>query len=175
VISPSHTETRRAQAASPPQFFFLVDNAFDPVFHRSRSEIDQQSEFVIRQPQIREQLLVVSRIKGFYGFDFNYDRVLDQQVDFEATVEPQTFKIKGNRLLPFHVEAGAGHVSREHRFVDGFKQPWSEFRTNSIRGVNDRTGNPIQIIHKNPVAPQAPVPPVFLCENDLAATLGAKR
>ena len=66
---------------------FSHDAIFDQPFH---VEIDQQSHFAAGKPQVRHELGTVHAVELLNGFDFDYDRALDEEIDPIPAIERLT-------------------------------------------------------------------------------------
>ena len=70
-----------------------------PVFDEEDVEIQQESDLFVGEAQVGQELFFVDRGYGFYGFDFDDNFAVDDQVGIESGLDGHAVVDDGNRVL----------------------------------------------------------------------------
>ena len=97
----------------------------DALLHGYFVEVQQQTEGQAADAQIGEQLRLMQGQNLLYGFDFEHERLFDDDVDFQVAVDGFAFVEDRQFLLPDEVDAREGKFMAQTCFVDGLKQSGS--------------------------------------------------
>ena len=108
--SPSQSKRRRFVRHS-------VGDAFDAMLNEVLTEIDEQPEAFVHQPQIGEHLLAVDRVERCDRFHFHEDAIIDDQIRTEPFIERDPIPYDWNRHLSFDEVAVFAQVVCEGNFV----------------------------------------------------------
>lgn len=111
-----------------------------PILEDGGVEVDQQSELLLEQPHIGEQLRVEHRQHFGDALDLDDDPVLDDAVDDVGSNTAPL--VEGRDLLL----AGVGDLAfiefdAQRRLVDRLEQSWSENTVDGDRRADDRAGD----------------------------------
>ena len=71
------------------------------------------------------------RVDRLYGFEFDDNPMVHQQIRAKTFIESQPIVRDRNRVLSFDGEATFPKFMRENNFINRFKKPWAERRVNS--------------------------------------------
>ena len=105
-------------------------------------EIDQETDSLAAQSQIREQLRLVNGQDRFDGLDFNDHCVFNEDVDPITEVDRDAIVFKGARLFGFVRESMASQLVTQADAIRPLQQPWPESGMHLIRGAQNAVGNP---------------------------------
>lgn len=76
-----------------------------------------------------------------YGFQLNYDRIVDEQVKAVAGLHVDAPVHKRQFLLSLYRESSLTQFVTETRLIAGFEKSGSQLPMDAHRGAYDRTGN----------------------------------
>ena len=108
--SPSQSKRRRFVRHS-------VGDAFDAMPDELLTEIDEQPEAFVHQPQIGEHLLAVGRVERCDRFHVHEDAIIDDQIRTEPFIERDPIPYDWNRHLSFDEVAVFAQFVCEGNFV----------------------------------------------------------
>ena len=107
-----------------------VHNANDAVFDQLFSKIDEQTQPLVGQPEIRQQLFLVNRRQALHRFELHNHLAFHDQIGFEANLQLHAFVYDWDRLfvreILFYVTCTrttpkpTSHAGRSRRIG----QPW---------------------------------------------------
>ncbi len=86
-------------------FLKVVHNSSNTVLDLFHIEVDEKSKFTARQFQVRQNLRQVNVRQGVNRFYFNYDFVLNQQIDSVAAFKLHVLIHKRERFLNIDLQA----------------------------------------------------------------------
>lgn len=95
---------RRKGRKDPLMVRQTIDNPRDAAFQQHRIEIDEQSETLLRQPQICQHLFPANRMNIFHRFKFNNDAIVNQQINPEPLLITNSVIDKRHRNLTLHLQ-----------------------------------------------------------------------
>src|SRR3546814_8204034 len=90
---PVHAETRRRGG------FMVVDDATDVFLERGAPEVDEKTDGLASKTKIGQQLLAMSRVQPFDGFDLHQQTAIDEQINTKSCIEARTFEMYIDRHL----------------------------------------------------------------------------
>ena len=88
-----HAKTRRREVG------VAVDDTFHPVAKHRRTEIEKQPQGLLGEPQIGQQLFAMDRRELLDRFDFDNQRIFDDQVGAECVGKNEAAVLDADRLL----------------------------------------------------------------------------
>lgn len=89
-------------------------------------EIDQKANSISGEFQVREHNSFVDWCDLLYGFQFNYDSMLDQNVDPVAAFEFHAFVDDRHWFLRLMCDTAQGQFFAKALFISRFKQAWAK-------------------------------------------------
>jgi len=134
----------------------IVHHSAHAVPHHSRMEIQQQTETLVREAQIRKQLNLVNRGKFLDRLYFDDDQVLDQQIDAIRLRKFHAFVNGGQPELPTETQSPQAKLVPQRKLICALKQPRPQMPVYLDRRPDDQGGTLI-LIQLNPLRPSAPL------------------
>src|SRR5438045_1569906 len=67
-------------------FVIIVDESLNTVFEHEDMKVDQQTDLQFQEPQVREQLRLIDRVKSFFRLEFNDHDSLNEEIGAEPAV-----------------------------------------------------------------------------------------
>jgi hypothetical protein len=113
-----------------------IRDALDPMLDQMFSEVDQQPESFIHQPQIGQDL-AVDRVERGDRFHFHKDAIIDDQVRAESFIEPDPIPRDWHRDLSFHQIAGFAQFMREGNFVHDLENARTKPAVETVGSIDD--------------------------------------
>jgi hypothetical protein len=107
-----------------------VRQAPNSVFQQRFSEVYEETKPKIEQPDTGENLFAMDRGKLFYGFEFDEEAAVDDEIGAEAFVEGRVIIADRHGHLPLHLISSPLQLSREDNFINGFQKTRAQFYVN---------------------------------------------
>src|SRR3546814_13016449 len=78
----------------------VVDDATDVFLERGAPEVDEKTDGLASKTKIGQQLLAMSRVQPFDGFELHQQTAIDEQINTKSCIEARTFEMSIDRHLP---------------------------------------------------------------------------
>ena len=91
-------------------------------------EVDQQSHWYIEQPEMRQKLSLINRMKNVLALELDHDFAFHDDVSTKATIHLYGFINEGHSFLPFHSKPELFEFIGEAGFISDSNNPGPSFR-----------------------------------------------
>src|SRR3546814_5145031 len=98
----------------------VVDDATDVFLERGAPEVDEKTDGLASKTKIGQQLLAMSRVQPFDGFDLHQQTAIDEQINTKSCIEARTFEMYIDRHLPIDPISKLDQLSGKDRLIDAF-------------------------------------------------------
>src|SRR3546814_18539072 len=95
----------------------VVDDATDVFLERGAPEVDEKTDGLASKTKIGQQLLAMSRVQPFDGFDLHQQTAIDEQINTKSCIEARTFEMYIDRHLPIDQIGRAARRERWGQYV----------------------------------------------------------
>jgi hypothetical protein len=99
----------------------VVDDATDVFLERGAPEVDEKTDGLASKTKIGQQLLAMSRVQPFDGFDLHQQTAIDEQINTKSCIEARTFEMYIDRHLPIDPISKLDQLSGKDRLIDAFQ------------------------------------------------------
>src|SRR2546426_8552024 len=123
-----------------------IHDAGDAVLEEGDVEVDEQSQTLIGQAQMSQELFLVNGCHGIDRFDLHHYLVLDDQVCAESHLDPDLLIDNRDRWLPHRVQTPLLQFVCQDHFVDRFQQPRSEAGMHTVGRIYDLFGHLVSVM-----------------------------
>ncbi|HEV2103248.1 MAG TPA: hypothetical protein VGR58_10775 [Candidatus Acidoferrum sp.] len=103
-------------------------------------EVEQQANSISREFQVSEHNSFVDWCNLLYGFQFNYDSVLDQDIDPVAAFEFHVFVDDRHWFLALMCDTAQDQFFAKTLLISRFKQAWAKKSMNLDGSADDFVG-----------------------------------
>src|SRR5215469_7338628 len=93
-------------------------------------EVYKQSQRFATQLQVRKDLGLMDRGERVYGFQFNNDEILDEQIDPISEIQLHAIVINRQTDLSFRPKTGLRQFVLQASLIGAFKESWSQICMN---------------------------------------------
>jgi len=121
------------------------NNTLDAVTDPRDVEVDQESEAMACQFEVRQNLRLVNRQQLLNGLQFNEQAVLDQQVEPQPSVQMNGAVHDRKAHLALNGKPSLPDLMRQTHFIHTFEQPGPQRRMDGKRGIDYQPGDFIHL------------------------------
>ena len=115
-----------------------IRDALDAILDEVLSEVDEQTESFVLQPQIREHLLAVDWVERRDRFHFHEHAIIDDEVGTKTFIERDSIPCDWNRDLSFHQVTVFAQFMCEGNFVDDLENASPEPSVEPVGSIDDQ-------------------------------------
>ena len=115
-----------------------VSHALNAILEADLTEIDEQSQTAIAQPEMGQQLLRVNRCELLHRLELHNKAPLDQQVGAETFLEGEVAILDGYWDLPFRPQAKPAEFMGQDCLVNRFEEARSSLCMDGERRIQDK-------------------------------------
>jgi hypothetical protein len=130
ILHHRDTETQRTLENAP----------LDAILKRCDLKIDQQTDVLAREAQVREQLRLIDRRDSFRALELDYNRTLYHQVHPVTAIQANALVLDREIYLARESKLSQGQLMAEAFFISRFEQSGAEGAMNFDRSANDGLG-----------------------------------
>ena len=105
------------------------------------SEVDEQADGQLQEPEVGEQLSLVNGRRAFGAFELDGHAALDQEVDAEAEFDFCPSVLEGHEELPLDAYPAAGELGGQEFLIGRFEEAGAEVGVDADRRVDDVGGD----------------------------------
>src|SRR4030095_2009566 len=139
-LTPRRNGAKRTTESKDRRIFgHAIGHTLNAVFNQVFAEVDKETESLIHQPQIGQDLFAVDRIERGDRFHLHDHEIIDYQVSAEALVEPDSIPCDWNRYLSFHRIPMFAQFMRKQDFVYDFEDAWPEPGVQAVGSVDNQS------------------------------------
>ena len=98
-----------------------MDNALDAILQHAHVEVDQQAEPAAGKFEVRDQLGLVNGMELIHGFQFQDDKIRDQEIEAVAAIHLDPTVDNWLLFLSFDFQAAIEQFKLQARLVSRFQ------------------------------------------------------
>lgn len=124
-----------------------IDDTSHPFLERLASEVQEQPDGLLEEPEVSEELLSVDREKMLDRLDLHHQSFIHQQVDAERGRKNLAVEADIHRMLSGDAIPRRRETSCKDCLVHAFQQAWAKLAVDAQRKVENVAADGVDIPH----------------------------